>query len=231
MVRKAPQALAAASFGPAPNNENVDAWLKLSLERISRVAILKKLAARFQKGKLGGSTRMNIEAEMLVRASETDEWKKLNADANELPVVNEGHLFAFDLQNRGAGPADVSILFLDADYGIEQYYPDPNLQLDNRLPREQTIRTEEAEMGADTVGVEQMIVIAVRSKRQGQPVDFSALRQPGLSSRERSVSARSLDEQLDLLFPDDDPSNRMRSFRRKNIEEIQFQVFTWRTKR
>jgi len=218
-------------FGPAPDSEKVDDWLKRSLEHIARVAILKQLAAKFQAGKLGGGQRIKLEAEMLVRATEADDWKKLSSEANEMPVMTEGQLFTFDLHNRGSHPTDVSILFVDADYGIEQYYPEPGLQLDNRLPSGKTVRTEEAEMAAETVGVEQMIVIAVKSKAQGQPMDFSALRQLGLSRAERNVSAKSLDEQLDLLFPDDDPGKRMRSFRRRDIEEIQFQVFTFRTQR
>ncbi len=39
-----------------------------------------------------------------------------------------------------------------------------------------------------------------------------------------------LNEQVDLLFPDNDPDKRMRSFRRRDIEEIQFKVLTWRTR-
>ncbi len=218
-------------FGPAPDGENAEGWLKRGLERIARVTLLKKLAARFQDGSLGSGQNTKLEAEMLVRATEADEWKKLGSGATAMPVLTDGDLFALDLDNRGTSPADVSVLFIDSEYGIRQYYPEPGLQLNNRLPPSEgdPVRTEEAEMAAETVGVEQMIVIAVKSKSQGQPVDFSDLEQPGVYDGERTVSPRSIDEQLDLLFPDNDPDKRMRSFRRRNIEEIQFKVFTWRT--
>ena len=163
---------------------------------------------------------------MLVLKNQTDPGKPLGEGGRTLSILREGDLFTFDLSNKGRASIDVSILFITSDYGIDVYYPEPGLQLDNRLPPSRSLRTPLAELTADRVGLEHLIVIPVATRGQGQPVDFAELGQPGINDRRRAVEARAINQTLDRLFP-----GGLRGMRRTDIEQIDFRMFNWRTER
>jgi hypothetical protein len=195
------------------------------LTRIARVESLLRLAATFQNGS-GAGRGTGVEARMLILKDPTDRGTPLGEGGRTLATLRDGNLFSFEVLNRAPAPVDVSILFIRSDYGIDVYYPEPGLQLDNRLPPSRSLRTPPAELSAETVGLEHMILIAVASRAQGQPVDFADLRQPGLNERRRAVEARAINQALARLFP-----GGLRAMRRIDVEQIEFRVFNWRTTR
>ena len=224
----APGAAAPEQFGPVAATEEEAAVVADWLNRIARVEALKRLAASFQKGGSASGSGLGLEARMLVMNNPADPGKPLGDGARGLPVIRDGQLFACELANRGMASIDVSVLFLSSDYGIDLSYPEPGVVLDNRLPpvrgESKPLRTPSEEITAETVGVERLLVVAVASRGRGQPVDFSALQQPGIRSERRSAGARFVGDQLRELIPDG-----LRGARRLDLEKIEFRIFTWRT--
>ena len=93
-------------------------------------------------------------------------------------VLRDGQTIAFRVTNRSKCAADVTLLFVDSSFGISAIFPEPGTIDDNRLRPGQVLITPKLEVNADTVGPEQLIVIAVRSSVQRQ--DFTALAQESL---------------------------------------------------
>ena len=208
-------------FGPAPAGEDLVPWVDVGLTRIARVASLRRLAANLHDGMGGSGTPLGVEAQMLILEDRNDPGKPLGRDANALPSLRDGDLFTCQISNTSRVPVDVSILFIGSDCGIDVYYPDPASLLENRLPPSKSLRTSVAELVADRAGVDQLLVIAVASPERGQPVDFSALSQPGVEDGDRSESSRSLEESLDRLFP-----AGLRQVHPAEVEQVAFRTFT-----
>ena len=212
-------------FGPGPAGEALVPWLDAALTKIARVETLKRLATTLQNGRPGAGPLIQLEAQMMLLRNQDDKGLPLGQDGGAVPVLRNGDLFTCDLANRSAISVDVNILFITGDYGIDLYYPEPGLQLENRLPPGKSLRTPAVEIDDKTTGVEQLIVVATKSNAQGQPVDLSSLVQPGVHDADRQFTARTLADQLEVLFPE----SGVRGFRRPDMEQIQFRVFVWQT--
>ena len=100
-------------------------------------------------------------------------------------TLKDGELIGFQVKNIGRAAVDVTLLFVDSGYGITPFFPRPGTVSDNRIPPGDSI-TRKAKVDAATVGLEQMLIIAM--KAQGPPVDFNWLAQPTLQ-RARSTAA------------------------------------------
>ncbi len=214
-------------FGPVPAGDALVPWLDAALTKIARVETLKRVATKFQNGQPGERQQIKLESQMMLLRDPDDKGQPLGKEGGAVPVLHNSDWFACDLTNRSAIPVDVNILFVNGDYGVDLYYPEPGLQLDNRLPPGKTMRTPAVEIDDKTTGVEHLIVVATKSKAQGQPVDLSSLVQPGVNDADRQLTARTIADQLEVLFPE----SGVRSFRRPDIEQIQFRVFVWRTEK
>ena len=93
----------------------------------------------------------------------------------------------------------MTLLFVDSGYGIHALFPLKGAQGDNRLAGGASFTTPRVQVTADTVGVEQVVVIAVCSPRDR--VDFSCLEQSTLQ-RVRSMpeSATAMESPLGRLL-------------------------------
>jgi hypothetical protein len=100
----------------------------------------------------------------------------LPAEGN--PIVKAGEHLQFVVRNGGGVPLDVTLLYIDANYGVWELFPDNDSLLDNRVEPGQERRLAPREINADPVGWESVVAIGVESTLRHQ--NFLSLAQPSL---------------------------------------------------
>ena len=143
----------------------------------------------------GASTNAasDLEIEMVNLKDKSDkQGEKLKWGPKGL-VLQPGEFVGWRVTNRGKTTLDVTLLFIDSGYGIDSVFPRRGSAVsgENRFLPDQSHLIGPARVNPKTVGLEHMMVIAV--KGEGQPVDFTCLAQPTL---ERAESTRGADKSL-----------------------------------
>ncbi|MGB1466663.1 MAG: hypothetical protein ACPG8O_09850, partial [Alcanivorax nanhaiticus] len=108
------------------------------------------------------------------RVERNGEQKPLSV--NDRPILKEGDRILFALTNLSAQPQDVSILFVDSQYGVTQLYPDSGQP--NRLASGESLHFEWV-VNLDTVGMEHLMVSSVPGVGVSQNLAY--LQQPPLN--------------------------------------------------
>ena len=144
------------------------------------------------------------------------------------PALRPGDLVRFRIDNLSGQAQDVTVLFLDARWGISAFYPvrhggGNRIEADGRLFL--PISGEGYLVDAETTGLERMLMIAVPA-RGSIPADFSYLEQP------RLVATRALGETSELRSLLDQAGfegGQTRGLGRQAQEDTTTQLLTWRT--
>jgi hypothetical protein len=106
-----------------------------------------------------------------------------------------GDRVAFQIENHGQHPIDVTLLHISQDYGITAFFPAAGRIVNNTVSSEEIYRTSPVEFTYDGPGWEHMLLLAVQS--EGPPLDFTYLEQNSFQQMVRGVSrAGPLDELL-----------------------------------
>lgn len=154
---------------------NFPVQLRSVLLRVARVRRLMSIAASGSVAKR--NDLVDVEVEVLRYEGPDTEGKPVPV-AGAGRVLRDGETVAFRVTNRSKCEADVTLLFVDSCFGISAIFPEPGTIDDNRLQPGQALTTPKLAVNTETVGPEQLIVIAVRSSVQRQ--DFTALAQESL---------------------------------------------------
>lgn len=191
-----------AWFGPAPLDDQIVDWLEDSLRRVARVQNLLALSAH-GCGVVDTGQGLDVHLELL-RYQPGPDGQPTQPEA--VPWDNGwrlhvGDIIGFRVANRGAEAVDVTLLFLDADYGIIPFFPRVSSAGQNTWqPREQRIVPRRAKV-EEAAGPEHMLLLAVRAENPAEPVDFHCLAQPSLErTRGNPAIARGLDTPLGRLL-------------------------------
>lgn len=164
------------------------AWASERLERIARVRNLISLADPLDSTRVWGGDGVNVQITMVRyhdandKEGEEIKWQKKGR------VLNAGDRVGFCVKNLAAEPVDVTLLFIDSGYGITPFFPKATTMGDNRLGPKATWRSPRQKVTADTMGLEHMLVIAVRG--EGPPMDFAWLSQPTMAAARGSSGTR-----------------------------------------
>ena len=154
--------------------ENVLATLKTQLGQIVRAEMLVRMANALEVSPGLNDTRVLIKTTLQRKGKTDGDWQP-----TEGPIA---HLYAGDevtieLANLSRSRVDVTVLYIDSNYGIEVLFPEAGE--DNRLnPGEKPLVLPSLHVTGDTTGREQIIVIAVKGEKE--PADFSVFAQPTL---------------------------------------------------
>ncbi len=209
------------SIGPHPLNDATLEWLGPALERISRAANLKRLAANDNASSASGpSARILVELEQLSSSSERTSSQRM--------ILQNGEPITFRVKNPCAFPVDVTLLCIDSQCGINALYPQQGeinrLQPGDSFPLS-------TKVVAESPGIEHLVVIAVKADRE--VVDFTCLAQPSLQAlKTRGHSDdRSLTSPLGRLlkhavFAD----GQTRGIRRTAVKAYSLDLLTWEIK-
>ncbi len=158
------------SIGPRPFDDATIEWLGPALERISRAANLKRLAADdYASSTSGVSARIDVELEQMSSGSAPTTSQRM--------TLKNGEPITFRVKNPCAFPVDVTLLCIDSQCGINALYPQEGeinrLQPGDSFPLS-------TKVVAESPGIEHLVAIAVKSDRE--VVDFICLAQPSLEA-------------------------------------------------
>lgn len=180
-------------FGPVPTDADMVPWLTDRLGRIGRAQCLFETANRSSSERVG-ATRVKIKVEQLRFKDQTDRiGQPLRWQADGF-TLQPGDIVGFRVTNEGREPVDVTFLFIDGNFGITPVFP-ASAAADNRIAPKGESVLPRFKVNATTVGLEKMVVIAVKAKAVELNVDFSFLAQPSVErARGAGVSRRGGEE-------------------------------------
>jgi hypothetical protein len=153
--------------------------LQRELFAVTRVANLRAITTRSTESRAAAATRLNVSL-AVNKVLPREQLQDITSDV--MPELKEGDKLQFVVKNNDPQRSvDFTLLFIDSRYGIEPIYPRRFADFNRLQPSQSLVRT--ADVTANTVGVEQILLIAVPA-RQPQPIDFSYLAQPNLKMPE-----------------------------------------------
>jgi hypothetical protein len=167
----------AAHFGPYLLTQTDK--MQNDLMRIARARNLLKLVSA-----ASASPVADLKVEMVRLKDKNDKQGMKLAWGPKGLVLRPGDLVGWRLTNGGRNTLDVTLLFIDSTYGIQAVFPRRGAASsgENRFLPDQSHLVGPVRVNAKTVGLEHMVVIAV--KGEGQPIDFTCLEQPTLARAE-----------------------------------------------
>jgi hypothetical protein len=180
---KANQHVPQPLFGPAPIDAKLPAWIEDRLRRIARVSNLLALAGLDQGPLSDADVGLDVDLEMRRYESDTSKDHRLIPWDNGR-TLQAGDIVGFRIHNRSTEVVDATLLFIDSSFGITAYYPQPFVS--NRMEPGQSRNSARARV-TKTMGLEHILLIAVKAEPQKQPFDFSFLSQTGIE-RARSTA-------------------------------------------
>lgn len=148
------------------------------LRRVARAANLSRLSAY-----------VDPEADLQVRVLR---YKSDPASAEPLPTASgstdviAGEHLQFIVRNTGLTPLDITVLYVDANFGIWPLFPASDSALDNRLAPGEQRALNPVEITADPVGWESVVAIGVEATPKHE--NFLMLTQDSLPEARRSSS-------------------------------------------
>jgi Caspase domain len=99
--------------------------------------------------------------------------------AETIADLRNGDALTVTLSNKGQMARDVTVLYVDAHYGIQVMFPRGGES--NRLEAG-AVQSLDIDIDDSSAGVERLLVISVEAEKFGERADFSFLEQPSLAS-------------------------------------------------
>jgi hypothetical protein len=171
----------AAYFGPY-SAEQTDK-IQDDLTKIARARNLLKLVSG-----ASNTAAEDLKVEMVKLIDRNDKkGEQLKWGARGL-VLQPGDWVSWRVTNRGKTTLDVTLLFIDSGYGITPLFPRRGAagSGENRFLPRQSHLLPPVRVNPKTVGLEHVVVIAV--KGEGQPIDFTCLAQPTLEKAQEAAT-------------------------------------------
>ena len=150
-------------------------------------AIARVTRHRRLRGLAGNDTETAIRLETSVERLVDPIKKTYEPLLVDKAIVRDGDLIRVNFSNRGVSSVDVTVLYLQSDYQIANFFP-RGLEF-NRLPP-QGSHSLSIRINDETVGVEDILLIAVNSSGSPLPSSFGFLAQPGLKDLQTAVRTR-----------------------------------------
>lgn len=202
-------------------------YVLLSIARANN--LLKLAAAGSSAKRFRGGVAVNVE---LIRYKDENDLEGEPVSYETAGrILRPGDLIAFRVENPTKNTIDVTLLFIDSSYGIFTFFPEPGTLDDNRLPPGKILTTPRAEITGDTLGLEQLVTIAVKAEKDR--VDFACLEQPSLDRVRDLMSERGTN-------PLDSPLGKLmqtalfgegahRGMKKADVDNYALHLLDWRT--
>jgi hypothetical protein len=199
-------------------------FLAQTIDRVVRARELMKLAT----APGASESSVSLQVDLLRYKDANDRVGTPVTVSTQGRVLHAGDRVAFRLTNTGKTAADVTLLFLDSQYGIDPIFPRRDAESDSRLAIKQTVVTQQFTVNADTVGWEHVIAIAVETAPAR--TDFRYLAQPSLEQVRGDAASRGGRSPLqDLLERAVFGAGATRGLGDSDIGKYAMKMLTWRT--
>lgn len=209
------------AFGPPLEGEDLAQWVQTSMQKIARVESLLAMTSSQQTVRSGGAG-VNVTVETIKYKDASDQKGELLREADA--VFKAGDNVDVRITNRGRDAVDITLLYIDSDFGITALYPEPGTKTDNTLTSGQSY-TEPLSVEGEQTGVERVVVIAV--KHQDQAVDFTWLAQPTIDKERKKgagEAATPLDELLESSLYGE---GNAKGVRRRDLGDYTIRAISW----
>lgn len=171
-----------AAVSPTRGNQARSAELSQALHAMARATNLMRLRDSLKAQ--GQQAGLQIKLERLTQTArpKAAQAKGMMAvqtlQTGKPSEVRAGDKLRLFLTNRGQVAQDVTVLYLDAHFGIQPLFPQG--QESNRLEAGASYSIDDIQLSDSTVGLEHLLVIAVEAEKFGERADFSFLTQASL---------------------------------------------------
>ena len=166
---------------PADELEEV---LSDSFQSIAKVLNLLKIANSVENGKY------SAKIEMVLLQTPVASGGARAVESGRITEFREGDKIRFILKNHSSTAVDVTLLFIDSQYGVTAMYPLSGQS--NRIGAGDLLSGAEFSVTADTLGIEHMLVIAVKALPGTAQSDFSYLGQQRLQKTKGVAKTRGI---------------------------------------
>lgn len=187
-----------------------------SFQAIAKVISLLRMSQQMPRGLFANQILINVNVE---RAGQS-----INFTADKILTLSGGDIMTLSVENKSHSAVDVTILFIDSEYGITSMYPAEYGEI-NRIEAGGNDWLE-LELYADTIGIERLVIIATEAKSNAMMKDFSFLAQPRLP-RTRGSKRNLYDLFLEAGFGVQKPGTRGAKIR-KGLNQTVIKVFSWK---
>jgi len=127
------------------------------------------------------------------------------------------------ITNKAKHGIDVTLLYVDKDYGIAAWFPDPDRGEINRLKPGEMLTVPKVTISAETAGKEYVVLIAVKATSK-TPLEFTFLSQTSL---ERSRGVEAGKTPLGSLLESSLFGGATRSISRRAVEDFSIRLMPW----
>jgi S1-C subfamily serine protease len=168
-----------------------------AVQRIFRAQSLRALADASGDDVARGDSSVDVQVELLTFEDDAPDGRTVAWETGGIELA-PGDRVAWRITNVDRREAvDITVLYLDSQFGLHAVFP-RKVGANNRLPPGQSYTTGKATITTDTVGVEDVIVIAVRSR--GPNRNFTSLAQATYEEAHRGPGGSELDSPLGRLL-------------------------------
>jgi hypothetical protein len=177
------------SFVPGGKWTDPAEGVRASLENVARAVNLVRLASQDPasvQSQFGEC--LDVGMTIVVLADKYDPHGKPLAWQKQGLLVPSGTLVRLTLENRERCEVDVTLLYVDSQFGISPIFP-VNGQF-NRLLANERHSLAPGKIVSDRGGLEHFVLLAAPAQPQIPPVDFSFLEQPSLQEASQGAGAR-----------------------------------------
>ncbi|QSI78256.1 caspase family protein [Niveibacterium microcysteis] len=164
------------AWKPEQGGDALRETLATALHGVARATNLMRIASQLTERNGGG--KLAVSMKQITRAG-----KVLPLSAERSPVLHAGDKVEVSLLNEGQMPLDVTVLYLDASYGVSALFPYGGAS--NRLEAKASYSFE-IDINDDTTGLERLVTIAVQARNLGERADFSFLAQSPIEQLDRT---------------------------------------------
>ncbi len=221
--RDSPDAQAPFRVG-SPDSSTLAHELGQALSRIARSRTLMQLAV----APAVGASDVDVQIELIRYRNADDASGEPVPTASGGRVLHVGDSVAFRARNTGVTPVDVTLLFIDSQYGIKAVFPARDAEADGRLDRGAVVTTPRMTINADTLGLEQIVALAVQAS--SIRTDFRYLEQPNLElARTRGSAGQGTSALEQLLNATMYGQGTTRGLAAREVGRHAIRMVTWRT--
>ncbi|MFA7242236.1 MAG: caspase family protein [Sulfuricellaceae bacterium] len=176
------------------DEEKLADTLQTSFQKIAKVINLLRLSSQMASNPIAG----NLELKLLHQKAGSRNITEVHAGA--IPSFKAGDKLTLALKNNHPRPVDVTVLFVDSEYGVSLMHPSYPGDANRIEAAGKNDTLVEVELNADTLGQESMIMIAVEAEPQALMADFSFLTQTSLDRTRGAGLGGEADDGVHELF-------------------------------
>jgi hypothetical protein len=220
-------------FGPVPAGKERMSWFKDRLARIARVRNLLAIATQPARSTRDSALDVKFKLELLRFRNEADKTGAAVTRGPRGTVLYDEDEVRIRVTNESRDPIDITLLLLDSQYGISPLWPE-SVTVDNRVQPNKSINIDK-QISNRTVGLEHVLVIAVKGKDVQEYARFGFLAQPSIEKATRELAAttrgtqkKSTESPLgELLLRAAYGQGQTRGMKTSSAKEFTFQVLSY----